>query len=44
MADAVMTGKKGDLPQIQLQLHSPGKSVFAGARLALPGSSHQAQL
>ena len=42
MADAVMTGKKGDLPQ--LQLHSPGKSVFAGARLALPVSSHQAQL
>ena len=43
MAGAVMEGKKGDLPQLQPSHHGQGRCVCEGARLALPGSSHQPQ-
>ena len=42
MADAVMTGKKVDFPQ--LQLHDHGRCACVGARLALPVSSHPAAI
>ena len=42
MADVVMIGKKVDLPQLQLHGHS--RCTNAGARLALPVSSHPAAI